>query len=67
MIVGFLTAYEFLFVRGMFTWLLAVAASIVTGLANIVLAVKERRYPDAGLYLLSSIALCMGYYVIGSF
>lgn len=67
LIVGCLTMLEFLLVRGMFTWLIAVAATGLAGLANLVLCVKEGRWMDAGLYLLCSVALCMGYFVIGGY
>lgn len=65
LIVGALTVLEFLFVRGMFTWMIAVAATVCAGLWNIVLALMDRRYMDAALFLLCSVALCMGYFVIG--
>ncbi|MDO5112642.1 MAG: hypothetical protein Q4E65_10085 [Clostridia bacterium] len=64
LIVGFLTVLEFVFVRGMFTWLIAVAASILAGGANILLCLRNRQWMDAALYLLATVALCMGYLVI---
>lgn len=64
LIVGLLTALEFIFVRGMFTWLIAVAAVIAIGTLNIVFKLKHKEWLSACLYLLSSIALCMGYFVL---
>ncbi len=63
--IGFATVLEFLFVRGMFTWIIAVAATAAAGIVNIVLSLRDRRFLDAALYLLSGVALCMGYFVIG--
>ncbi len=64
LIVGFLTVLEFLFVRGTFTWLMAVAATVVTGAWNIARTVSGKRWTDALLYLLATVALCMGYVVM---
>ena len=65
LVVGLLTVLEFLFVRGMFTWLVAVAATAAAGLGNVAISLRDRRFCDAALYALCSVALCMGYFVIG--
>lgn len=64
LVVGALTVLEFVFVRGMFTWLLMVLAVTALGAANIVLAVRDREWGSALHYLLTAVALCMGYLVL---
>lgn len=64
LVVGALTVCEFLFVRGLFSWLIAVAAVAAMGLVNAALAAKDRDWNGALLYILSSVALCMGYFVL---
>ena len=59
--VGVLTVLEFVFVRGMFTWLLMVAAVVVVGMINVVLCMSERKVLQALNFLLCMTALCMGY------
>lgn len=59
--VGALTVLEFLFLRGMFTWLVMVLAVTALGAVNIVLSVRDRAWVQALHYLLTSVALCMGY------
>lgn len=61
--VGALTILEFVFVQGMFTFLIAVGACILVGGANIAVCCKERNWMQALLYLVSTAALCMGYLV----
>ena len=62
LVIGCLTVLEFLFVRGLFTWLIAVIAVGIVGAANILLSCKEKDWGKALLYLLCSAALCMGYW-----
>ena len=64
LIVGMLTALEFIFIRGMFTWLIAVAAVIVVGSLNVVINIKHKEWLQASLYILSTVALCMGYFIL---
>jgi predicted membrane channel-forming protein YqfA (hemolysin III family) len=64
LVVGTLTALEFIFVRGMFTWLIAVTAMIVVGSLNVIINIKHKEWLQASLYILSTIALCMGYFVL---
>ena len=64
LIVGVLTALEFIFIRGMFTWLIAVVAIIIVGFLNIIINIKYKEWLQATLYLLSTIAFCMGYFVL---
>lgn len=64
LIVGTLTILEFIFVRGMFTWLIAVTAVTIVGIMNMFMSIKDNDWAEAGLYLLATVALCMGYLVI---
>ena len=64
LLAGLLTVLEFVFIQGMFTWLIAVSVTALTGIWNILLCAKNKRWLDAGLYLLASVALCMGYFVL---
>ena len=64
LVVGMLAALEFVFVRGMFTWLIAVISVIVVGSINIIFNIKQKEWLQASLYMLSTIALCMGYFIL---
>lgn len=64
LVVGVLTVLEFVFIRGMFTWLIAVAAITVVGVLNVIVSMKNKEALQASLYILSTIALCMGYFVL---
>lgn len=64
LVVGTLTALEFIFIRGMFTWLIAVAAMVIVGGLNVIISVKHKEPLQAALYVLSTIALCMGYFTL---
>ncbi len=61
LIIGVLTALEFIFVKGLFTWLIAVGATAIVGLANVFMALKNKEWIQACFYLLLIVALCMGY------
>lgn len=61
LIVGLLTVLEFVFVRGMFTWLIAVAAVAVTAAINVALSCRDKEWLSALHYVLTAVALCMGY------
>lgn len=61
LVVGFLTVLEFIFIAGMFTWILMVISTSIIGLINIFIEVKNRQYLQAILYLLATTALVMGY------
>lgn len=61
LVVGALTVLEFVFVRGMFTWLIAVTAVMLLGAINVVLSCAEKKWMEAAHYVLTSAALCMGY------
>ena len=58
---AFLALYEFIFIQGMFTWLMALALVAVTGLAAIVMALINKNYRLAITDLLFIIALTAGY------
>ena len=64
LVVGTITALEFIFIRGMFTWLIAVAAVILIGSLNVIINIKDKEWLQASLYILSTIALCMGYFAL---
>lgn len=64
LLVGTLTILEFIFIRGMFTWMISVVSVIIVGTLNVAISIKEKKWLQAYLYTLSSIALCMGYFVI---
>lgn len=64
LIVGALTVFEFIFVRGMFTWLIAVISISVIGLLNVLSSLKVKNYNEVSLYLLATLALVMGYFII---
>ncbi len=64
LIVGTLAALEFIFVRGLFTWLLAVGAVILVGGLNILLGLKNKEWMQVGFYLLLTVSLCMGYFAL---
>lgn len=57
----FLTVLEFIFIKGMFTWLLMCSLVILTGAINILYMIKAKDWMRASLYLLTIVALCMGY------
>lgn len=64
LVVGVLTALEFIFIRGMFSWLIAVVATVVVGVLNVSASLKNKELLLAALYILSTVALCMGYFVL---
>lgn len=66
LIAGLITILEFLFVRGMFTWLIVVTLVIITGIVNIIMEIKDKNYMGAAHYIVTSVALCMGYMVLGA-
>ncbi len=61
LVVGAATVCEFLFVRGLFTSFIAMAAVALAGLVNIALALLAKCVRTALLYALCTVALCMGY------
>ncbi len=62
LVVGLLTILEFIFLKGLFTWLIVVAASIIVGTLNVVLNLRQKEWTLAGLYAICTVALCMGYF-----
>ncbi|WP_041719055.1 hypothetical protein [Alkaliphilus oremlandii] len=64
LIVGALVALEFIFMRGMFSWFIAVIAIMVVGALNTIVNIKNKEWLQAALYILSTIAFCMGYFVL---
>lgn len=61
LIVGCTTILEFLFIQGMFTAPFMMLLVAVVGIINIVMELIDKKYIYALNYLVSSIALCMGY------
>ncbi|MEG1658253.1 MAG: hypothetical protein RR288_04265 [Oscillibacter sp.] len=66
LVVGALTALEFIFVRGMFTWVIAVGATILLGAVNLLLSARDKEWIPALLFALCTLALCMGYFVLAA-
>ncbi len=64
LIIALLTILEFTFVRGLFTWLIVVAATILVGSINVIFKLVRKEWIYAGLYTVCTIALCMGYFAI---
>lgn len=63
-LVGFLTVLEFAALRGQFAWVVMVASTAIFGSVNILLLCRDREWLPALHYLLTTIALCMGYFVL---
>ena len=63
-IIGVLTILEFSFVRGMFTGPLMMGLAALFGLINVVLELANKKYLTAVHFLITAIALCMGYAVL---
>lgn len=61
LVVGALTVLEFLFVRGMFTWLIMAGAVTLLGAINVILSCRDREWLPALQYILTTVALTMGY------
>lgn len=64
LVIGVLAALEFIFVRGMFTWLIAVAAVSIVGVLNVIVNIMQREWLQVCLYVLCTVSLCMGYFVL---
>lgn len=55
------TIIEYIFITGMFTWLMATTATVTIGLVNAIWEIKDKKYLDCLLYIVATIALVMGY------
>lgn len=64
LIVAILSLIEFIFIRGMFTWLIAVSVLLLIGLIQIVFCIKNKAYYKAALVALVVIAICSGYFIV---
>ncbi len=53
---------EYLFICGMFTGPLVMLIVLVLGLVNTAISAKQRDGKTATLFLIATIALCMGYW-----
>lgn len=62
LLAGILTILEYGFVCGIFTSLMTMALVLMTGIANLFYAIREKDYHSATLYVLCTIALNMGYW-----
>ena len=60
-IVSILCLCEFIFIRGMFTWLLSFAAIIIFGLIQIIFSLINKSYYKALITLLLVISICSAY------
>lgn len=67
LIVGILTVLEYLFIQGMFTAPIMIFLSVVAGVGNIVIAFANRKYMNVLFYALLTVALNMGYFMIGRY
>ncbi len=61
LIVATLTVCEFIFIRGLFTWLIAMGTTIILGSINILLSLIEKDIYEAYLYFLCTLAISMAY------
>lgn len=66
LLVGVLTVLEFIYVRGLFTWTLAVGATLLLGAINVLLSAKDKEWIPALHFALTTAALCMGYFVLAA-
>ncbi len=64
LVVGTLTALEFIFVQGLFTWLMAVGATVIVGSVNIIMSIRNKQWLEVWTFALLIVALCMGYFEI---
>lgn len=64
LIVAILSLIEFIFIRGMFTWLIAVLALLLIGFIQIVFCIKNKAYYKAALIALVVVGICSGYFVV---
>ena len=60
-VIGIATILEYIFITGMFTWLIAATGSIIIGTINIIWEVKNKKYLDGLVYAIATVALIMGY------
>lgn len=64
LIIGTFTVIEFIFIQGMFTWLISVITAIIIGALNIIISLRYKEWLQSFLFLLATVALCMGYFVV---
>lgn len=64
LVVTILSLCEFIFVRGMFTWLISVFALLFIGIIEIIFCIKNKACYKAALVALVVIAICSGYFVV---
>ena len=63
-IVALLAICEFLFVRGLFTWLIALISIILVGIIKVINNLIHKNYYEAILSMIVVISICSGYFVI---
>lgn len=63
-IVATLCLAEFVFLRGMFTWLLSFCAMILFGVIEIIFCLINKNYYKAVLVFFLVVAVCNGYWVL---
>lgn len=67
LVVGVMTVLEYVLIQGMFTAPLMIAISIIAGVVNIVIALIHKKYMNTLFYILLTVALNMGYFMIGGY
>ena len=63
-IISILCLCEFIFIRGMFSWLLSFIAIILFGIIQVILCLVNKSYYKAILTALLVISICSGYLVL---
>ncbi len=67
LIIGVFTVLEYIMIRGMFTAPIMIFLSVVVGICNIIIALAKKKYINALFFVLLTVALNMGYYMIGRY
>ncbi|NLG04337.1 MAG: hypothetical protein GX567_10995 [Clostridia bacterium] len=61
-IAAILTMFEYYYICGMFTSLIMLIIIAILGIINMIYAAKGKLLNEALLYLLCTVALCLGYF-----
>lgn len=62
LVIAVLNILEYIVIAGLFTAPIITIALWIVGLVNMIVSVKDKEYNEALLYLISTIALNMGYW-----
>lgn len=60
-VIAVLTLVEYWFILGMFTGIIMLIAVLVIGIVNVIYSALHKRFYEAILYALCTLALCSGY------